>query len=95
MSKVPTAREVADTKLQYLPGTRIKLEHMVDAYAVPTGTRGIVDHVDDAGQIHMRWDNGRTLAVIPGIDNFRKLTPQEIQEEQQGIPVPQMEEQSI
>ena len=39
--------------------------------------------MDDAGQIHMAWDNGRTLAVIPGVDTFRKLTPQEIAEEQQ------------
>ena len=30
----------------------------------------------------MRWDNGRTLAVIPGEDSFRKLTEEEIAEEQ-------------
>lgn len=95
MSNVPTAREVADIKFQYPPGIRIELERMVDAYAVPPGTRGTVDHVDDAGQIHMWWDNGRTLAVISGIDSFRKLTPQEIQEEQRGRSVPKMQEQSI
>ena len=78
MSKLPTPHEVADIKSQYPPGTRIELERMVDAYAVPSGTRGTVDHTDDAGQLHMRWDNGRTLAAIPGVDSFRKLTPQEI-----------------
>lgn len=31
----------------------------------------------------MAWDNGRTLAVIPGVDTFRRLTPQELAEEQQ------------
>ena len=30
----------------------------------------------------VRWDNGRTLAVIPGEDSFRKLTEEEIAEEQ-------------
>lgn len=65
MSKLPTPCEVADIKSQYPPGTCIELEHMVDAYGVSPGTRGSVDHVDDAGQIHMRWDNGRTLATIP------------------------------
>ena len=55
---------------------------MNDPFApVPSGMKGSVDYVDDAGQIHMKWDNGRTLAVLPGVDSFRKLTPEEIQAE--------------
>ena len=77
-----TPRQAAETRLNYPPGIRILLEHMDDKYAVPDGTRGTVDHVDDAGQIHMKWDNGRTLALVPQVDNFRKLTKQELQEEQ-------------
>ncbi len=77
-------QRVAMIQLNYPPGTRLILDHMVDPYApVESGTRGSVQAVDDAGQIHMAWDNGRTLAVIPGVDTFRKLTPQEIAEEQQ------------
>ena len=49
MSKVPTPREAAEIRLQYPPDTCIELELMVDAYAVPPGTRGTVDHVDDMG----------------------------------------------
>lgn len=45
--------------------------------------RGTVHHVDDGGNIHMRRDNGRTLAIVPEVDTFRKLTEQEIQEEMQ------------
>ena len=56
---------------------------MNDPHApVPPGTRGTVDFVDDAGQIHMKWDNGRTLAIVPSEDSFRKLTEEEIAEEQ-------------
>jgi hypothetical protein len=77
-------QRVAMIQLNYPPGTRIILEHMDDPYApVESGTRGSVQAVDDAGQSHMAWDNGRTLAVIPGVDTFRKLTPQELAEEQQ------------
>ena len=32
--------------------------------------------------IHMNWDNGRTLAVVPGEDSFRKLKEEELAEEQ-------------
>ena len=80
MIKAPTPREAAQIRLNYPPGTRIELELMVDAYAVPPGTRGTVDHVDDTGQIHMQWDNGRCLATVPGMDSVRKLTPQEEQQ---------------
>ena len=42
----------------------------------------LLGFVDDMGSIHMHWDNGRTLALIPGEDSFRKLTPEEIAQEQ-------------
>ena len=58
-------------KDKYKPGTRIRLISMGDPYSpVEPGTLGTVGLVDDAGQIHMRWDNGRTLALIPEEDNF-------------------------
>ena len=80
-----TSKEVVEMQLNYPPGTRIVLNHMEDPYApVPPGTRGTVRLVDDAGTIHPQWDNGRTLAVIPGIDSFRKLTAQELAQEQQA-----------
>ena len=61
---------------QYPPGTRIRLNSMHDPYApVTPGTEGVVDLVDDAGSIHMKWDNGRTLAIVPGEDSFTVLPP--------------------
>lgn len=95
MNKAPTPHEAAQIRLQYPLGTRLELELMVDAYAVPPGTRGTVDHVDDMGSIHIKWDNGRTLAAIPGVDSFRKLTVQELQEERQGMTAPKMEAQFL
>ena len=56
---------------QYPPGTRIRLNSMHDPYApITPGTEGVVDVVDDDGQLHMKWDNGRTLALIPGEDSL-------------------------
>ena len=60
-----TGKEIAEIRLNLPPDTRIQLIHMEDQWAVPSGTRGTVDHVDDAGQLHMKWDNGRTLAIVP------------------------------
>ena len=63
-------------KEQYPPGTRIRLNSMEDPYApILPGTEGEVDYVDDAGQLHMKWDNGRSLALIPGEDSFTVLPP--------------------
>ena len=72
-----TRREIAELRLNYPPGTRIMLEYMEDNWAVPRGTRGSVTQVDDAGTIHMKWDNGRSLGIVPQVDQFRKLTEQE------------------
>ena len=67
----------------YPPGTRLVLLSMDDPYApVPAGTRGTVKYVDDIGQIGVAWDNGRSLSLIPGMDTYRKLTQQELTQEQ-------------
>ena len=56
---------------------------MNDPYApVEPGTRGTVRYVDDAGQVGVARDNGRSLSLIPGVDRFRKLTHQEVTQEQ-------------
>ena len=61
---------------QYPPGTRIRLNSMNDPYSpVPAGMEGIVDLVDDEGQIQMTWNNGRTLPLVPGEDSFTVLPP--------------------
>lgn len=41
-----------------------------DPNPVPAGTEGVIDRVDDAMQLHVNWDNGRTLALIPGVDEY-------------------------
>ena len=80
MNKFESEKRFAERmKRCYPPGTRLVLLSMDDPYApIECGTKGTVVHVDDAAQIH----NGRTLAIVPGEDSFRKLTDEEIAEEQ-------------
>lgn len=59
-------------KDRYPKGTKIKCINMKDSlHPIPPGTIGLVDHVDDAGQIHMHWENGSSLALIPEVDEFQ------------------------
>lgn len=68
-------QRAAYARQHYPPGTRIRLLNMDDPFApVRPGTCGRVECVDDAGQLHMKWDNGRSLAVIPGEDSFEVLS---------------------
>ena len=60
-----TRQGIEELRQNYPPGTRIELIHMDDKWAVAKGTRGTVTQVDDAGTIHMKWDNGRTLGLAP------------------------------
>ena len=61
-------------KEKYPVVTRIELISMEDPYApIEPGTKGTVAHVDDVGTIHMKWDNGRTLGLIPGADSFKVI----------------------
>ena len=54
---------------------------MDDPHAPPPGTKGTVQYVDDMWQLGVRWDNGSSLSLIPGEDNFRKEAPKKFRDE--------------
>ena len=64
-------RKVESIRKRYPAGTRLEVILMEDHQPVPPGTQGSVRVVDDVGTIHMRWDNGSTLGLIPGEDQFK------------------------
>ena len=68
-----TQKQVERLRQQYPKGTRLKLISMEDPQGVPEGTVGEVELVDDIGQIHVRWETGSGLALIPEVDRFQKV----------------------
>lgn len=61
---------VSQIKKMYPKGTIVRLKKMDDFQAPPVGTIGTIDHVDDAGTIHVHWQNGSGLGLIPEEDEF-------------------------
>ena len=71
-------------KAEYPSGTRILLLSMGnDIHRVRDNTRGTVIAVDDIGTLHCDFDTGAMIGIIPGEDSFRKLTEEELAEEQE------------
>ncbi len=69
-SRKHTDAEIKSIKEKYISGTKIKLVKMYDLQALPTGIKGKVTNVDDTGKIQVRWENGSTIALNVGIDDF-------------------------
>lgn len=67
--RMVTRKQLELLRKRYPAGTEICLEYMDGENGMPSGLKGKVSCVDDAGQIHVNWENGRSLALIPGVDH--------------------------
>ena len=73
--KMITERELKQLREEFPVGTRVELIRMDDPYnrkLVP-GCQGAVRWVDDMGTIHVSWDCGSSLGLIPGEDAWKKI----------------------
>lgn len=60
-------------------GMRVRMIHMDDEIPVDEGLEGTIEKIDDLGTLHVRWDDGRLLGVIPNEDNYELLPSNEEQ----------------
>ena len=70
---------------RYPEGTRICVDSMDDYCPIESGTCGTVEFVDDAGTLHCKFDNGRTLGVIPDVDDFHVVKKEQQQINEQTV----------
>ena len=94
MNRIPTQQQVECLRKNYPVGTRVVLHSMDDPYApVPPGTyarlkpgdQGTVVAVDDIGTVHIDWDNGSGLSLVPGEDTFSKVSEPEKAKSDRGM----------
>lgn len=61
------------------PGDRVRLllpmdnDYCGDYESVAPGTEGTVSGVDDAGTVHVHWDDDHELGLLPGVDFWVKV----------------------
>ena len=71
-------KAVVEHRIERYEGRRIRLIKMgverdgrPDPHPIAPDTEGTCEMVDGVGHLVMKWDNGRTLSLIPGVDLFK------------------------
>lgn len=61
-------------------GMRIRMLNMDDEQdPIDDGLEGTIVAIDDLGTLHVKWDDGRKLGVIPNIDEYQLLPSEDEQ----------------
>ena len=69
---------VAHMREKYPPGTRVEVVPLCNEEEhLKPGTKGTVVGVDDQPALLVHWDNGSSLSLLIGQDQFRVIPEQE------------------
>ena len=73
--RTPSQEQLNTLRTSYPQGTRIRLTRdLEDPFALlKRGEKATVQGIDDFGDIHVQWDGGGSLAILPDIDSFEKI----------------------
>ncbi len=65
---------IEQIRKRFKQGARVELVYTSDPYTrLKPGDTGEVVFVDDMGTVHINWDNGSQLGMVPGEDELRIL----------------------
>jgi hypothetical protein len=75
-------------------GMRIRMGEMDGGELNPVdeNLEGTIHHIDDIGTLHVKWDDGRYIGVIPNVDTYQLLPAED---EQIGFDVFEAEDKPI
>lgn len=59
---------------KFMPGTRIELIKCDDPWSkLKPGDQGVINDIDGIGTVHINWDSGSRLGLIPGEDLWKTI----------------------
>ena len=73
MSGKLRTEKLRELREMYPEGTKVRLIRMDDIQAPPVGAIGTVTMVDDMCQVHVHWETGSGLALIPDEDEWEVI----------------------
>lgn len=60
-----------EARVAYPVGARVRLDETSDPFTdLKPGDEGQIAFIDSMGTVHIVWQNGSTLGMIPGQDRF-------------------------
>ena len=65
---------LAELKKRFPAGALVELVKMEDGDSPPMGAQGEVLHVDAWGTVHVLWETGSTLGIVPSVDEIRLVS---------------------
>lgn len=74
--RMTTNEQVKLFKSKFKEGARIKLIRagFDETLPIPNGMTGTIRKVDNIGTVHVDWDNGVTLGLLPLCDEYKIIT---------------------
>lgn len=59
-----------NTEVKKMIGKRVKCLQIEDEHAPAKNTYGTITNIDSNNTIHVLWDDGKRLGIVPAIDLF-------------------------
>lgn len=76
ISKKHSKKEIEKIKNIYIPGQKLELINLYSSFNVLLpGTKGMIEFIDDLGNIHVIWEHKKNIQLVVGIDEFKIICP--------------------